>query len=54
MRLRGRLDAAALEAALDFLVARHETLRTVFVERDGRVLQAVLPAGHPQVRFVYG
>ena len=44
MRLRGRLDAIALEAAITGLVERHEPLRTVFAERDGVLLQQVLPA----------
>ena len=43
LRLRGRLDAAALRASLDALVRRHETLRTVFEERDGGPVQVVLP-----------
>ena len=32
-------------------MARHETLRTHFVERDGQVLQAVLPASDPQAKL---
>ncbi len=39
------LDADAWEAALADVTARHEALRTVFAERDGRVFQRVLPAG---------
>ncbi|MBX9399673.1 amino acid adenylation domain-containing protein [Lysobacter sp. BMK333-48F3] len=35
LRLGGRLDRAALRAALDRIVARHEALRCAFVERDG-------------------
>ncbi|MFG2914397.1 non-ribosomal peptide synthase/polyketide synthase [Kitasatospora sp. NPDC048298] len=43
VRLRGRLDARALEAALGDVVARHEALRTVFAEGpDGEPLQRVL------------
>ncbi|MGW4409684.1 amino acid adenylation domain-containing protein [Nonomuraea sp. NPDC004702] len=34
-RLRGRLDADALERALAALVSRHETLRTRYPARDG-------------------
>ncbi|MEV4949601.1 amino acid adenylation domain-containing protein [Streptomyces sp. NPDC053755] len=44
MRLRGALDADAWEAALADVTARHEALRTVFVDRDGQALQRVLPA----------
>ncbi|MFE9450989.1 non-ribosomal peptide synthase/polyketide synthase [Streptomyces sp. NPDC006739] len=46
LRLRGPLDVPALRAALDGLVARHETLRTTFAEQDGRVRQDVRPP-HP-------
>src|SRR3979409_863119 len=35
VRLRGRLDGAALRQALDRLVARHEALRTTFVVVEG-------------------
>ena len=35
------------QGALHALAQRHEVLRTRFVERGGEVLQAVLPAGHP-------
>ena len=45
LRLTGPLDRAALTGALDGLVARHDGLRTRFVEaEDGSVLQVVDPA----------
>ncbi|MFK3682188.1 non-ribosomal peptide synthetase [Pseudomonas sp. NPDC088890] len=43
LHLRGALDVAALEHSFQALVARHESLRTVFSEVDGQALQRVLP-----------
>jgi amino acid adenylation domain-containing protein len=43
VRLRGTLDAGALERALGEIVRRHEALRTVFPERDGAPVQHVEP-----------
>ncbi|MCY1033947.1 non-ribosomal peptide synthase/polyketide synthase [Corallococcus sp. BB11-1] len=42
-RLDGTLDVAALEQGLQFLVRRHEALRTVFVETRGEPGQRILP-----------
>ncbi|MFF4032645.1 amino acid adenylation domain-containing protein [Streptomyces sviceus] len=42
-RVTGPLDAEALERALGDLAERHETLRTVLREVDGRPVQVVLP-----------
>ncbi|MCT9930234.1 amino acid adenylation domain-containing protein [Planotetraspora sp. A-T 1434] len=42
-RLRGRLDAGALERALNGIVARHEILRTRFPAVDGHPVQIVAP-----------
>ncbi|MFE2696739.1 non-ribosomal peptide synthase/polyketide synthase [Streptomyces mirabilis] len=43
LRLRGPLDVSALRTALDGLVARHEALRTTFIEQDGQARQLVHP-----------
>ncbi|HLX50896.1 MAG TPA: amino acid adenylation domain-containing protein, partial [Streptosporangiaceae bacterium] len=44
-RLAGPLDAGALRAALGDVVARHESLRTMFVVADGQPCQQVVGAG---------
>jgi amino acid adenylation domain-containing protein/non-ribosomal peptide synthase protein (TIGR01720 family) len=44
LRLRGRLDADALRAALGDVVARHESLRTMLPAPDGVPQQLVVPA----------
>jgi amino acid adenylation domain-containing protein len=41
--LRGTLERDALRAALDRIVARHETLRSYFVMQDGDPVQQILP-----------
>jgi len=43
LRLRGRLDVAALEQALTIQSARHESLRTRFLEQDGTPYQVIDP-----------
>ena len=49
-RLTGRLDRDALVAAFTALAARHDALRTRFVEHDGHVAQ-VLGAPPPVIDF---
>ncbi|HEV7588713.1 MAG TPA: amino acid adenylation domain-containing protein [Longimicrobium sp.] len=43
LRLRGALDAPALERALGEVARRHEALRTTFSEVDGSPAQSVVP-----------
>ncbi|HEU4883568.1 MAG TPA: amino acid adenylation domain-containing protein, partial [Longimicrobium sp.] len=42
--LQGELDQGALGRALDAIVARHEALRTTFVEVEGEPVQRIAPA----------
>ncbi len=43
IRIEGAFDRAAMRAALDETIRRHEILRTVYAERDGESRQIVLP-----------
>ena len=44
LRVSGPLNVEALSAALDDVIARHESLRTIFPDIDGVPFQQVLPA----------
>jgi amino acid adenylation domain-containing protein len=46
-RLRGPLEAAALEAGFNEVIKRHEVLRSTFANRDGEPLQFI----HPELKL---
>ncbi|MCG6495240.1 amino acid adenylation domain-containing protein [Kitasatospora sp. A2-31] len=52
IRLLGDLDLDALQAALCDVVARHESLRTVFPDVEGRPRQHVLAPGEAEPRLL--
>ncbi|MBM0274432.1 amino acid adenylation domain-containing protein [Micromonospora sp. STR1s_6] len=52
IRLTGRLDRDALAAALNDVVGRHESLRTVYPDQDGRPYQRILPVEHVELPVV--
>jgi amino acid adenylation domain-containing protein len=52
VRLSGPLNAKALEKAFDYLVERHEVLRTTFDARDGEPQQVVHPPSDFAMRVV--
>ncbi|MEU2257149.1 amino acid adenylation domain-containing protein [Nocardia xishanensis] len=49
IRFDGPIDRAALFAAIDDVVARHESLRTTFPEHEGTPYQLVHPIAHVDV-----
>ena len=52
VRITGPLDVEALRRSVDRVVARHEALRTTFVERDGGPIQVVRPPAPIQLPLV--
>ncbi|HJP73687.1 MAG TPA: condensation domain-containing protein [Pseudonocardiaceae bacterium] len=52
LRLTGDLDVAALSAAVADLFARHESLRTVIAEQDGRPVQIVRDSASRGLRVI--
>ncbi|MFJ8377165.1 condensation domain-containing protein [Streptomyces sp. NPDC094461] len=52
VRVDGRLDTAALQAAVDALVRRHEVLRTVYLDRQAGLVREVLGEDTPGPRVM--
>ncbi|WP_242895208.1 non-ribosomal peptide synthetase [Actinomadura litoris] len=52
LRVRGTLDLAAFQSALDAVVARHGALRTRFTMSDGESVQEVVPGVRVRVDVV--
>jgi amino acid adenylation domain-containing protein len=46
MRLKGRLNMAALEKSFNEVMRRHDILRTTFTIEDGQPVQVIAPASH--------
>ncbi|MCJ0905033.1 amino acid adenylation domain-containing protein [Rhodococcus sp. ARC_M6] len=51
LRLSGDLDLDAMRAAIRDVVARHETLRTVYPETDSGPVQVIEPVGYTPVEL---
>ena len=51
-RLEGTLDIEALQECLDYLVGRHESLRTTFALQGGRPVQIVHPPQPASFEFI--
>ncbi len=43
VKLSGQLDVAALEKSLNEIIRRHESLRTIFVSKNGEPVQVIKP-----------
>ncbi|HEU4882390.1 MAG TPA: amino acid adenylation domain-containing protein, partial [Longimicrobium sp.] len=52
LRFGGELDRAALRRALDAMLARHESLRTTFVEAEGEPVQRIATAEESSFHLV--
>src|ERR1700682_2446714 len=51
-RLTGKLDLRALQAAVNAIVARHESLRTNFLSEEGAPVQDIYPVRETEIATV--
>ncbi len=54
LRLKGKLDSIALANALQTIVQRHEVLRTVIRQMEGKGYQHILPATNWELQMIDG
>ncbi|WP_297823662.1 non-ribosomal peptide synthetase [Segetibacter sp.] len=54
VRLQGKIDREALGSALQQIVERHEVLRTVFREEEGKAYQVIQESVEPLMQLVDG
>ena len=54
LRLKGALNQQALEKALKHIIGRHEVLRTVFLEAEGKPYQIIMPEDNWQLSKIDG
>jgi amino acid adenylation domain-containing protein len=52
VRIGGNLNVSAIEAALNEIIRRHQTLRTAFRLVDGQAVQIVQPSGHLAINTI--
>jgi amino acid adenylation domain-containing protein len=52
IRLNGVLNRAALQQSLDTIIARHETLRTNFINEDGHPIQVIQAPQSLELRLI--
>ena len=52
LKLKGQLNLSALQAALDSLIERHESLRTTFINQEGEARQIIQKATRLDINFL--
>ncbi|SHF40806.1 non-ribosomal peptide synthase domain TIGR01720/amino acid adenylation domain-containing protein [Seinonella peptonophila] len=52
LRIKGKLDVAGLDHAIQRMVMKHEILRTTFTDREGEAIQVIHPEGKVRLEQV--